>query len=83
MHITNPLLTVREGAAFLQISVPTFWRRVADGTIPPPIKLGGLSRWPQSEIVDVIERAKARRDQCHGTTFKLEASNARLGGRTS
>jgi predicted DNA-binding transcriptional regulator AlpA len=70
MHLTplaynptnnDPLLRVREGAAFLQISVPTFWRRVADGTIPKPVKLGGLSRWPQSEIIAVIEDAKARR----------------------
>lgn len=59
----DPLLTVRECAVFLQISVPTFWRRVADGTIPKPVKLGGLSRWPQSEIVAVIEDAKARRHQ--------------------
>jgi predicted DNA-binding transcriptional regulator AlpA len=57
----DPLLAVREGAAFLQISVPTFWRRVADGTIPKPVKLGGLSRWPQSEILAVIETAKAAR----------------------
>jgi len=41
--------------------VPTFWRRVADGTVPKPVKLGGLSRWPQSEILEVIETAKASR----------------------
>jgi predicted DNA-binding transcriptional regulator AlpA len=57
------LLKDREGAALLGMSVPTFWRRVADGTIPKPIKLGGLSRWPQSEIEAVIERAKAAREQ--------------------
>jgi predicted DNA-binding transcriptional regulator AlpA len=58
---TDPLLIAREGAAILQISVPTFWRRVADGTIPKPLKLGGLSRWPKSEILGVIETAKAAR----------------------
>ena len=57
----DPLLNAREGAAFLQISVPTFWRRVADRTIPKPVKLGHLSRWPQSEILGVIEAAKAAR----------------------
>ncbi len=57
----DPLLKDREGAAMLGVSVPTFWRRVADGTIPKPIKLGALSRWPQSEILAVIERAKAAR----------------------
>ncbi len=62
MNITDPLLKDREGAAYLKMSVPTFWRRVADGTLPRPIKLGGLSRWPQSEIAGVIEQAKARRN---------------------
>ena len=61
MNITDPLLTAREGAQYLQISVPSFWRRVADGTIPKPVKLGSLSRWPQSEITEVVERAKALR----------------------
>lgn len=58
---TDPLLIARESAAILKVSVPTFWRRVADGTIPKPVKLGGLSRWPKSEILDVIEKAKAAR----------------------
>lgn len=57
----DPLLTAREAAPLLGISVPTFWRRVADGTVPKPIKLGALSRWPQSEILQVIETAKAAR----------------------
>lgn len=61
MDITDPLLTARESAAILQVSVPTFWRRVADGTVPPAVKLGCLSRWPKSEIIAVIEDAKARR----------------------
>jgi predicted DNA-binding transcriptional regulator AlpA len=57
----DPLLTAREAAPLLGVSIPTFWRRVADGTIPKPIKLGALSRWPQSEILQVIETAKAAR----------------------
>lgn len=58
----DPLLKDRECAAMLGVSVPTFWRRVADGTVPKPIKLGALSRWPQSEVLEVIERAKAARE---------------------
>lgn len=61
MEITDPLLTARESAKHLQISVPTFWRRVADGTVPKPVKIGALSRWPRSEILNVIEAAKAQR----------------------
>lgn len=59
--VVDPLLSIREAAALLGVSVPTFWRRVADGTIPKPIKLGALSRWPHSEILQVIETAKAAR----------------------
>lgn len=60
--LSDSLLKAREGAALLQISVPTFWRRVADGTVPKPVKIGALSRWPRSEIVAVIEHAKAQRE---------------------
>ncbi|ALI56833.1 hypothetical protein IMCC12053_2886 [Celeribacter marinus] len=35
---------------------------MSDGTIPKPIKLGALSRWPHSEILQVIEQAKANRN---------------------
>lgn len=57
----NHLLRDREAAFLLGLSVPSFWRRVADGTVPRPVKLGHSSRWPKSEILDVIERAKAAR----------------------
>ena len=57
----DPLLNAKESAKILQISAPTFWRRVADGTIPQALKIGNLSRWPQSEIINVIEKAKAQR----------------------
>jgi predicted DNA-binding transcriptional regulator AlpA len=61
MMVTDPLLSAREGAAELQISEPTYWRWVAKRILPPPVKLGGLSRWPRSEILAVIETAKAAR----------------------
>ncbi|MDH4442123.1 MAG: DNA-binding protein [Rhizobium sp.] len=61
MHITDPLLSAREGAEVLKVSLPTFWRRVSDGTVPRPVKIGALSKWPTSEILAVIERAKAQR----------------------
>ncbi|CDZ52278.1 helix-turn-helix transcriptional regulator [Neorhizobium galegae] len=62
MQINDPLLTKKEAAAILDVSIPTFYRRVADGIVPKPIKIGTLSKWPQSEILSVIESAKAARD---------------------
>ncbi|WP_090230230.1 helix-turn-helix transcriptional regulator [Filomicrobium insigne] len=58
----DPLLKDREAAALLEVSLPTFWRRVKDGTVRKPIKIGSMSRWPRSEILEVIEKAKAARD---------------------
>lgn len=57
----DPLLTGKEAAPLLGMSYPTFLRKVREGIIPKPLKLGALSRWPQSEIFDVIEKAKAAR----------------------
>lgn len=75
MNITDPLLTARESAIYLQISVPTFWRRVADGTVPKPVKIGSLSRWPRSEIIEVIETAKAQRNKWVITRTQIAASD--------
>ena len=58
---TDVLIRDADAAALLGCSKATFWRRVADGTIPRPIKIGGMSRWLKSEILDVIRRAEARR----------------------
>lgn len=55
------LIRDTEAAALLGCSKATFWRRVADKTIPQPVKIGGTSRWPLSEIIGVIETAKAKR----------------------
>lgn len=57
----DPLLRAREGAALLGVSIATFWRRVDDGTIPPPVRICGASRWPQSDFVNLIEAAKDAR----------------------
>lgn len=57
----DPLLTCKEAAGLLTISVPSFYRRVREGTLPAPIKMGALSRWVHSEILQAIETAKAAR----------------------
>lgn len=58
----DPLIRDVDAARLLGCSKATFWRRVADGTFPPPLKLGRVSRWPRSEVTAVIDAAKARRD---------------------
>jgi len=61
MRVTDYLLTARECTKLLQISIPTFYRRISDGTLPKPIKMGALSRWSEAEIISAIESAKAKR----------------------
>lgn len=56
------LIRDRDAAELLGCSKATFWRRVADGTFPKPVKIGGMSRWPHSDITTVINQAKACRD---------------------
>lgn len=64
MQIVDPLLKAREVCTMLQVSPASLYRRVADGTLPKPVKLGGLSRWPQSEIVAAVQAAgEIRRQQ--------------------
>ena len=56
------LVSVKDTAAAYGCSVATVWRRVADKTIPQPVKIGGMTRWSLSEISDAIEEAKAQRE---------------------
>lgn len=56
------LVSVRDAASVYGCSVATVWRRVASGNMPRPIKIGGSTRWFESEILEHIEAAKIDRD---------------------
>jgi len=56
------LLDVKAVAAMFQASPATIWRRVNDGTMPCPVRIGGMTRWARDEIDAVIDSAKAARD---------------------
>ncbi|KQV39170.1 MULTISPECIES: helix-turn-helix domain-containing protein [unclassified Rhizobium] len=55
------LLTDKEVAEIFQVHRATIWRRVKDGTLPRPIRMGTISRFPQSEIIAALEAAKHKR----------------------
>ena len=57
----EPLLTVKESAKVLTVSIPTFYRLLKKGRIPKPVHIGNHPRWPQSDILGVIEAAKQKR----------------------
>ena len=41
------MLTIRDIARILNCSGRSIYRLVDAGRIPPPVKLGGMNRWPQ------------------------------------
>jgi predicted DNA-binding transcriptional regulator AlpA len=55
------LLTAREIGALLRINQASLYRRMADGTIPKPVKLGDLSRWPKYEILAAVKATEERK----------------------
>lgn len=57
----DPWLSVAEAAELVGVSKSTFRRGVTDGRFPKPVRLGGLVRWPQSEIFQALEDLKAKR----------------------
>lgn len=55
------LLSVRETARLLGVSVSSVWRRTKDGTLPEPIRIGGLTRYRREEVLAALDRAGHRR----------------------
>lgn len=49
------LLTKQQVAQRLNISLRTLYRFIQTGEIPPPVKLGSLSRWRSDVLDDWIE----------------------------
>jgi len=62
-NIGRMLISDLELAEILGCSRATIWRRVKDGALPSPIKLGGLSRFVLSEQIGAVEAAMAARDE--------------------
>ena len=61
--VTHELLTDREVAAMLGIGVRSVWRKAQDGRLPPPVKVGGSTRWVKStmrEWINLQEEAAER-----------------------
>jgi predicted DNA-binding transcriptional regulator AlpA len=46
----------RSGAVMLDCSRASWWRRVQDGTLPQPVKIGGLTRWRRADVLAAVAR---------------------------
>ncbi|MCX7693464.1 MAG: helix-turn-helix domain-containing protein [Tepidimonas taiwanensis] len=58
---TVRLLRAPEVARALGIGRSTLYRWVAQGLVPPPLRLGGAARWRPEDIERVLVRAEALR----------------------
>lgn len=55
------LLTVRELSDWLCLSVRSIYRRIDQGVLPRPIKLGRSTRFVQSDVEACLERLRRGR----------------------
>ena len=56
------LITDDQAAALLGLSRSTFWRRVADRSLPRPVRIGGATRWWREEIESFVQSLASKRD---------------------
>jgi predicted DNA-binding transcriptional regulator AlpA len=53
------LLTDKEAAKLLSIGKTTLWNNVKKGEVPPPIKIGGATRWRVADLLAFVANAPA------------------------
>ncbi|WP_208440795.1 DNA-binding protein [Bartonella raoultii] len=58
MTKNNALLTDCESTKLLHMNVSTFRSHVTNNSLPKSLKFGFLSRWLQSDLLNVIEQVK-------------------------
>lgn len=51
------LVPASEAAAMLSMGKSTFWREVARGNVPEPVKIGGLTRWRVADLIAFVANA--------------------------
>jgi len=59
---TDRLVSVEAVAERLSVCRRQIYRLWARGEIPPPVKVGGATRWPESEVNAYIEELKQARE---------------------
>lgn len=63
MNAVEEMLDLHAVAKVLAVDERTVWRRVADGTLPRPVKVGRAARWFASDIANFQQRLRDERGQ--------------------
>jgi predicted DNA-binding transcriptional regulator AlpA len=50
------LMRARDVRRALAIGRSTVWRWVAEGRLPPPIRMGRVTAWRRSDIANLLDR---------------------------
>ena len=62
MNSIEAMLNLRQVAKLLGIVKRSVWRRVADGSLPKPVKIGSAARWFESDIAKYQQRLRDDRE---------------------
>ncbi|MBL4928916.1 helix-turn-helix transcriptional regulator [Fuscibacter oryzae] len=57
LQTASSFMTVKEVAGHFNAGVSTIWRWVKNGDLPPPVKIGGSTRWRRADIEAAFTRA--------------------------
>jgi excisionase family DNA binding protein len=57
----DQLISVTAAARRLDVSLRSLYRLIADKQLPPPLKVGGLSKLCTSDLTDYVQRLKSQR----------------------
>ena len=55
------LVSLPDSAAKLDVSLRSFYRLIAQGDLPPPVKVGRSSKMFQSDLSGYVQKLKAQR----------------------
>lgn len=56
------LIPASEACKLLSMGKSTFWREVGKGSLPRPIKLGGITRWRVADLERFVDSANEGSD---------------------